>query len=448
MSPGNRDHQSEVCPHCGGLGYLRRDVPVGHPDFGRLFPCRCKRTELQAIQLQGLQEASNIGLLSHMTFESFIPGGVGLPERLQQNLRTNYERALAYARSPQGWIIFQGGYGSGKTHLAAAIANYRLYRAQPVLFVVVPDLLDYLRATFSPNSTVAFDERFDTVRTAPLLILDDLGSQSTTSWAQEKLYQVLNYRYSGRLPTVITTNQKQDELDERIRSRLMDATLSQICSILAPDFRSSSDSEEDSSGLNRLDLHTDQRFEGFDLRRGELGTDKQEVLREAARLARKYAEDPEGWLVFTGDFGAGKTHLAAAIANYWKDRFHRVFFVTVPDLLDYLRSAFSPDSRTSLGKRFDMVRTVPLLVLDNLILESATPWAREKLAQLLDFRYDSRLPTVITMRPRLEETDSQLTARMFDAERCAVFHLDVPMYGGIRPKPTRRRTTRRHSPSS
>ena len=95
------------------------------------------------------------------------------------------------------------------------IANRAIERGQPVLFIVVPDLLDYLRATFGPNSTASYDERFDKVRNAPLLILDDLGTQSSTSWAQEKLYQILNHRYNARLPTVITTATPIDDLDPR-----------------------------------------------------------------------------------------------------------------------------------------------------------------------------------------------------------------------------------------
>ena len=117
------------------------------------------------------------------------------------------------------------------------------------------------------------------------------------------------------------------------------------------------------------------------------------LLRE---LLRCEFMDPHENVLLMGNSGTGKTHLAAAIANYWKEQFRRVIFVTVSDLLDYLRSTFSPDSKASLDKRFLVVRTVPLLVLDDLSLESATPWAREKLAQLLDHRYNARLPTVIT----------------------------------------------------
>ena len=112
-----------------------------------------------------------------------------------------------------------GGYGCGKTHLAAAIANAVIARGEPALFVVIPDLLDHLRATFGPHSEVSFDERFESVRAAPLLILDDLGSQATSAWAQEKLYQVPESPLQRvRLATVITSNSQLEDLEPRIRS--------------------------------------------------------------------------------------------------------------------------------------------------------------------------------------------------------------------------------------
>ena len=90
---------------------------------------------------------------------------------------------------------------------------------------MVPDLLDHLRATFSPQSNTTFDRRFDEIRTTPLLVLDDLGTQSMTQWVREKLYQLFNHRYNAELPTVITTSDSLDEMDARIRSRLLDGKL-------------------------------------------------------------------------------------------------------------------------------------------------------------------------------------------------------------------------------
>ncbi|MBV9616277.1 MAG: ATP-binding protein, partial [Ktedonobacteraceae bacterium] len=95
-----------------------------------------------------------------------------------------------------------------------------------VLFQVVPDLLDHLRAAFAPNATEVFDQLFSKMREAEVLILDDLGSQQSSPWANEKLFQLLNYRYNMGMPTVITANPKGLQgVDERIRSRLTDVSL-------------------------------------------------------------------------------------------------------------------------------------------------------------------------------------------------------------------------------
>ena len=100
---------------------------------------------------------------------------------------------------------------------------------------MVPDLLDHLRAAFSPNSGTSYDRRFEEVRIAPLLVLDDLGSQSATPWATEKLFQLLNYRYNRDLPTVITVaSDILKDVDIRIRTRLQDERICTYVSITAP----------------------------------------------------------------------------------------------------------------------------------------------------------------------------------------------------------------------
>jgi DNA replication protein DnaC len=419
----------DVCPLCKGKGYLRRDVPLGHPDFGRLVPCQCRRTQIEMRRASSLRDVGNLSHLARMTFESFVPEGKALPPQKRQNLRMAYLRARQFAEEPEGWLVIRGGYGCGKTHLAAAIANFRISQGQPALFVVVPDLLDHLRSTWSPANPISFDDRFEEVRAAPLLILDDLGAQSSTPWAQEKLFQIFNYRYNAQLPTVITTNHELEEIDLRLRSRLVDPDLANIVPILAPDFRGRGMSQ-DQSDISTLSIHTDQTFESFDPRSYELPGEEGENLRRAFQIARQYAESPEGWLVLTGAYGCGKTHLAAAIANYRVAQSYPALFVVVPDLLDHLRATFSPQSPISYDKRFEEVRAAGLLVLDDLGTQSATPWAKEKLFQILNYRYNARLPTVITTADEIENIAPRLRARFLDVSRCMLFAIIAPAYHG------------------
>ncbi|MCL4394710.1 MAG: ATP-binding protein [Chloroflexi bacterium] len=431
--------QGGTCPICGGAGFVRRDVSVDHPDFGRAIPCVCKVRETQQAELEDLRSTSGLVHLSAMTFESFRPEGIGLNPDRQKILRHAYDAARRFADEPNGWLVLKGGYGCGKTHLAAAIANARLERGEAVLFVVVPDLLDHLRATFAPASRVTYDERFEMIRTTPFLILDDLGAQSVTSWAIEKMFQLLNYRYSAQLPTVLTTNRELEEIEPRVRSRLADATLCAIVTITAPDFRQGG-TEERGAGVSNLALYADMTFESFDLRDDELKGDARGNLRRVVHIAKDFGERPSGFIVFSGEYGCGKTHLAAGVANAIAQRGQAVSFVVVPDLLDHLRATFAPGSVISYDQRFEETRTAPFLVLDDLGTESATPWAREKMFQIIDYRYVARLPTIITIH-RDAQIDPRIQTRIYDLQRGSVTEILAPSY-----RTTHRRAQTRAEP--
>jgi DNA replication protein DnaC len=234
---------SSACPICKGAGFVHPRLPSGKPDYSRVVNCRCVQKELDKERKALLQRYSglDLALLKNMTFENF-KNRVNLPQEEQENLEGAYRLALDFAKSPDGWLVLQGVTGCGKTHLAVAIANHRLKEGKPVKFVAVSELLDHLRSTFSPDSPISYDQLFEEVKNAPLLILDDLGEQSTTPWVQEKLYQLINHRYNARLPTVITTRlgwNEWKEMDDPIVSRFLDHQLSMIFNIMAPDYRTS-----------------------------------------------------------------------------------------------------------------------------------------------------------------------------------------------------------------
>jgi len=380
--------------------------------------------------------------MQNMTFGTFLIQRRDGDE-VSPSLVYALDAAREFAADPTGWLVFTGPYGCGKTHLAAAIANDRVARGLPVLFVVVPDLLDYLRASYAPNSPASYDERFDQVRTIELLVLDDLGTQNTTPWAAEKLYQLLNYRYYAKLPTVITTNQTLWDMEPRLASRLKDQGLVKLVPIQSSDFRIVPGDRDET--LGSLAPYKNLTFAAFSDRHGELETAQVAVLRRAVKQMQDYAVALDGWLILRGGFGVGKTHLAAAVANKVASSGQTVLFVVVADLLDHLRATFQPGSAVSYDQRFNEVRRAWLLVLDDLGTQNVTPWAQEKLFQILNYRYVSRLRTIITLSfDSWERLDERLKSRFLDTAVCTMVDLDIPPFrGSVVQSPVKpRRSTR------
>jgi DNA replication protein DnaC len=425
-----------LCSICRDLGFVRHDVPLEHPDFGRAFPCVCRTDEV----LDRLRRRSNLGPLATRTFATFHPNGrpdarEPMTDAARQRLRAALEHSRVYAEEPQGWLVLGGPSGCGKTHLAAAIANRQLELGHNAFFAVVPDLLDHLRATYVPSSDVTYDELFESVRDTRLLILDDLGTQTSSPWAQEKLFQLFNHRFNAELPTVITTNQRLSDLDERLRARLEDRR-----QVMWHDVRTRDSPFTEALSSDWQSGLTDQRFETFHW-------DRHESLRDAYNKALEFASRPSGWLVLTGDVGCGKTHLAAAIKNERDEHGEPTLFVTAPGLLDYLRATYAPSSDVTYDRGFDRVRNAPVLILDDYGAHSSTPWAEEKLFQLLNHRFNGRLPTVITTNLPLDREPlgpgqhqgRRIFSRLLDRDLCRVVALDAPPYE--RPSLARRRTS-------
>ncbi|MFC1870921.1 ATP-binding protein [Chloroflexota bacterium] len=431
----------EICPLCKGARFVHPLLPSGKPDYSRVIACRCARKRLDKERQSRLQQYSNLGSLTRLTFDNLMPQGRNGDAACQESFSAAYRAAREFAGEPKGWLILVGPSGGGKTHLAAAIANQRLNSNKPAFYITTPDLLHHLRSAFNPESEITYDEFFDQVRNAPLLILDDLGAQSSTPWAREKLDQLLTYRFNSELPTVIVAIIPVGQLEDRIRSRLTDPNLSHIHTV---------EEKHDLSDYGwgaEFELQKSMTFATFDWKRVNLPPEQRLNLEAAYRLAFDFAQSPEGWVVFMGQTGCGKTHLAAAIVNYRYQAKKPAKFAVVPEFLDHLRSTFSPESKVSYDQLFESVKKAPLLILDDFGEQSTTTWAREKLYQVINYRYNARLATVITTRYSLEEIleeiESSISSRLVDAKISTPFNIMAPDYRGDLPPTSKVKTSRR-----
>lgn len=344
-----------------------------------------------------LQRYSRLGSLEQWTFANLNENG-RQPYANPESFRAAVHAAATFSDNPKGWLVVLGPSGSGKTHLAAAITNQLIETEKAALYIPVPDLLDRLRSTFDSEVQLTHEELVSELVGAPTLILDDLGLGGDTAWTAEKLDQILTRRFNDQSPTVIMSSLGDMQFDDRMRTRLFDPTRSVVCRIEA----GRSDLYEKDLGIEPVMLKS-MTFDLFDVggRDGSLQT--RESLRYCLDACRNFAEEPDRWLLLMGPTGTGKTHLAVAIAAESVKRGEQVMFAFVPDLLDHLRKAHGPTSRINYDQLFDKVRSVDLLVLDDLGGESATPWADEKLYQIVVHRHNARLPTVITTRLQLDE---------------------------------------------
>ena len=142
-------------------------------------------------------------------------GRSGIKKRFQQRTFTNfirdtperkrcYDTAKTYAdsfpqRAERGeGLYIEGTYGTGKTHLAAAIALQLIGCGVPVVCKTSGDLLADIKEAFDSGDATEY-EILKAYKTVDLLIVDDLGKEQCTEWSVSTLYSILNDRYENIL---------------------------------------------------------------------------------------------------------------------------------------------------------------------------------------------------------------------------------------------------------
>ncbi len=110
---------------------------------------------------------------------------------------------------PKG-LYLNGSFGVGKTYLVAALFNEMAKKGHKSVLIYYPEFLRNLKASFSDN----YNEKFESVKRAPLLLFDDIGAENCSNWARDEILgTILQYRMEMKLPTFFTSNLNLEELE-------------------------------------------------------------------------------------------------------------------------------------------------------------------------------------------------------------------------------------------
>lgn len=108
-------------------------------------------------------------------------------------------------------LYLHGSFGVGKTYLLGAIANEMAKKGVPSCIVHWADFLRELKGSFEDNTT---NKKVEALKTVPVLMLDDIGSESVTGWVRDDvLGSILQYRMHENLSTFFTSNFNLNELE-------------------------------------------------------------------------------------------------------------------------------------------------------------------------------------------------------------------------------------------
>jgi DNA replication protein DnaC len=186
---------SEPCPICKGFGVV--ETPQG-----KVVPCRCRAEDLSEGRLKAAQIPERY---RNCTLENYI-----VHKDAPASQRVAKMKAVRFVeewKSVRYGLLFIGTVGVGKTHLATAILRRLIEECGARgVFCDFSDLLERIKATFSPTNPASADDVLAPYREAELLVLDELGAQRPTDWVRDVLYGLINTRYNRQRITIVTSN--------------------------------------------------------------------------------------------------------------------------------------------------------------------------------------------------------------------------------------------------
>lgn len=233
----------EKCKYCGKTLYYECVVLMGQAIIWNLEKPRCdcekaiafwKGWDAKQEKIKKEKELAEEQELRKQKIESIL-GKSGIKKRyLSRTIdsfsvtaenKRSFEVATDYIENFREYftqgkgLYLEGPCGTGKTHLAIAIALAIINTGVPVICKTSIDILGDIKRCYERNSEVTEEEVLEAYKTVDLLIIDDLGKEQVTEWSVPVLYSILNERYEALLPTIITTNYNTTALAEKLSAK-------------------------------------------------------------------------------------------------------------------------------------------------------------------------------------------------------------------------------------
>jgi len=217
------------------MEYIRKSIEANEKAAKEMAMKKRQEKAMELLKKSGLGKR-----FAKRTFKNFKKDNIA-PELLYAYNKA-FEFATKFPDVEKG-LLFTGPVGTGKTHLAAAIANQLIDQLYSVAFGNVTDIITLIKSTYSKDSQLteaelirAFTDDTD------IFIIDDLGKEHSSPNTSTVLYQIINRLYENEKPIVVTTNfssaalcKKLNERGEAIMSRL--AEMCEIIKVTGPDWR-------------------------------------------------------------------------------------------------------------------------------------------------------------------------------------------------------------------
>lgn len=204
---GSTPMREKPCPYCGRPLRERRVVVKGTPMFCGFEACGCDG-ERAALRAEEEHEAARE---EERLRRARVKAGV--PPRYADAGHPMAAEYAAKVASGRGMYLV-GPVGTGKTHLASAVCRELQAMGKGFRMLSGVQLLELYRACFDGLDT----ERGVTQSLCgvPVLVIDDLGKESPTDWAVERLFRVVDGRYNAERPVIVTTQFERPALIRRL----------------------------------------------------------------------------------------------------------------------------------------------------------------------------------------------------------------------------------------